>query len=65
VRQSYLLKPDDIFRERPDVVFVGRRVYRAIQWETTERHRWAGRNWRRLKRERRKFISAPHLEILA
>lgn len=34
----------------------GSRFMRALEWETTERRQWAGRDWRRVKRERRRFM---------
>ena len=38
------------------VLFCGTRFYRSLIWETYEKYRWAGRDRRRLKRERRKFV---------
>lgn len=41
---------------RPDVLRIGPKAYRAAVWEARERHRWSGRDWRRLKRERARFM---------
>lgn len=38
-------------------IVVGAKAYRAIQWEVEGKQLWAGRNWRRPKRERRKFMA--------
>ena len=38
------------------MIIVGKRAARAIDWEVEGKQRWTGRNWRRIKRERRKFV---------
>lgn len=42
----------------PSVIYCGARAYRAIQWEVEGRKAWFGRDRRRLKRERRKFMAS-------
>lgn len=39
------------------LIFCGPKFKRAFDWELTEKLRWAGRNWRRIKRERRKWMA--------
>lgn len=41
----------------PQHMIVGPKAYRAIQWEVEGKHAWSSRDWRRLKRERRKFMA--------
>lgn len=40
----------------PTLVYVGKNVYRAFKWQVEESKRWEGRDWRRIKRERRRFM---------
>jgi hypothetical protein len=52
-----LLDRDQIWRATPDMMVVGPRAYRAILWETEGSKAWIGRDRRRIKRERRRFIA--------
>jgi hypothetical protein len=45
-----------VVRTAPDLVFVGPRFLRAYRWEMNEQYKWEGRDWRRIKRERNRFI---------
>lgn len=38
------------------LVLCGTKFYREFLWETQEKLKWTGRNWRRIKRERNKFM---------
>lgn len=52
---SDLLGPNDAVRS-DQLVYVGPRVMRAFEWQLTERLKWEGRDRRRIKRERRRFV---------
>lgn len=57
VVRSEAMPPKEAFRHSPDLMYVGPVAYRAIQWEVEGRKAWAGRDWRRIKRERRKYMA--------
>lgn len=59
VRQEHL-PPSSSFSLGPDLIYAGTRAYRAIQWQAQEWRKWADRDWRRQKRERRKFMKAAN-----
>lgn len=42
----------------PSLMYVHPRAYREIQWYWDGLPKWAGSNWRRIKREHRRFIDA-------
>ena len=58
VRQEHLA-PDDAVKHGPDLVYAGPRAYRAFKWEVEGYRAWEGRDWRRIKRERRRYMKAP------
>lgn len=41
----------------PGILYAGDKAYRAIKWEVEGRKAWGGRDRRRLKRERRKYMA--------
>ena len=54
---SDLLASNMVWRQRPNLMLVGQKAYRAVLWETEGRKPWEGRDRRRIKRERRKFMA--------
>lgn len=57
VRRSSLVPAKGVYVVGAGVMVCGPFAYAALLWEVEGRKRWVGRNWRRLKRERRKFIT--------
>jgi hypothetical protein len=41
----------------PGMMLARPKAYRAIKWEVEGRLAWTGRDWRRIKRERRKWMA--------
>lgn len=39
-------------------ILCGSKFYKELTWQVIELPKWTGRNWRRIKRERNKFMKA-------
>lgn len=57
IEVSKILKSGQTVRMSPTHMIVSPVGYRAILWETDGAKRWIGRDRRRLKRERRKWMT--------
>lgn len=54
----YEIQPQSIiYGHQPEkMMIVGKRAARGVEWEVSEKKRWEGRDRRRIKRERRRFV---------
>jgi len=59
IRESAYIPHDEAYKVKHlgrEYIYCGPRFKRALDWEITESKKWSGRNWRRIKRERRKWM---------